>query len=129
MTDGENIENKSSTMNIIIIGIISSIIGGLIVYYLLKPKITVASLQPINISSQIENRLDNIEQRLSQQQSSLLIQQPPQQLHQQSSQQLLQQLPQQANTLYKNNESWEIIRGKDGFISKLNVIRDVKTNK
>ncbi len=78
MTDGENIENKSSTMNIIIIGIISSIIGGLIVYYLLKPKITVASLQPINISSQIENRLDNIEQRLQQLQIQSIN--PPSQL-------------------------------------------------
>lgn len=40
-------------------------LGGLIVYYLLKPKINVASLQQFNISS-LENRLDNIEQNLQQ---------------------------------------------------------------
>ena len=51
----------------------------------------------------------------------------PQQLQLQQPQQL-QQLQQPTNMLYKNNESWEIIRGKDGFISRLNVLRDVKLN-
>ncbi len=31
-------------------------------------------------------------------------------------------------TAYKNNEKWQIERGKDGFIKSFNVIRDAKTN-
>lgn len=31
-----------------------------------------------------------------------------------------------SNTIYKNNEKWEVKRGLDGRISSLNIIRDVK---
>ncbi len=44
----------------------------------------------------------------------------------QNSQQYNQQ--QISDTLYKNNEKWEIIRGSDGRIKSLNIIRDVKKN-
>lgn len=33
------------------------------------------------------------------------------------------------NTIYKNDEKWEIVRDNDGSIKSLNVIRDVKVNK
>ncbi len=63
-------ENKSTKTNLIIIGIISSIIGGLIVYYLLKSRsASEFSFASANSSTQIENRLINIEQRLQQLQS------------------------------------------------------------
>ena len=35
---------------------------------------------------------------------------------------------QDSNTIYKNNEKWEINRGADGRIKSLNIIRDVKKN-
>ncbi len=101
-------EDKQSTTNLILIGIVSSIIGGLVVYYLLKKTNKLDSnVQYVN-SSQLESKLSNIENKL---------QQPTQTL--QDSQ----------NTIYKNNESWEILRDRNGFISKLNVLRDVKLNK
>jgi len=74
MTDEET--KSPSNITLIIIG---SIIGGLIIYYLLKSKTTTpvtspSSLQSNNISSiEINNRLDSIEQRLQQ----LQIQTPP----------------------------------------------------
>lgn len=34
----------------------------------------------------------------------------------------------QSNTLYKNDEKWEIRRGPDGRIKSINIIRDVKKN-
>lgn len=50
-------------------------------------------------------------------------------------QEYLQQAQQQqdnsqqiSNTVYKNNEQWEIKRGVDGRIKSLNIIRDVKKN-
>ena len=95
-----NTENKSWTSNPLLIGIIGSIIGGLIIYFILKSK------QP---QLQTFNQLQSLQPNL--------IAQP-----------ITQQPVQTNNTLYKNNESWEIIRGKDGFISKLNVLRDVKLN-
>ncbi len=65
-------KTKSSNTNLIIIGILSSIIGGLIVYYLLKSKLNTEqtfSFASANNSSQIENRLFSIEQKLQQLQS------------------------------------------------------------
>lgn len=38
------------------------------------------------------------------------------------------QLSELSNTVYKNNEKWEIVRGSDGRIKSLNIIRDVKKN-
>jgi len=75
----ENIENKSSNTNFILIAVISSIIGGLIIYYLLKPKLTTDqtfSFASTNNSLQIENRLINIEQKLQQLQIQPPIAQP-----------------------------------------------------
>lgn len=34
-----------------------------------------------------------------------------------------------SDTLYKNKESWEFVRNDKNYISKVDVIRDVKSNK
>lgn len=107
ITSNTNTENKPWTSNPLVIGIIGSIIGGIIVYLILK---STNKLQP---QLQTFNQLQSLQQPT------------PQPISQQS---IIQQPVQTNNTLYKNNESWEIIRGKDGFISKLNVLRDVKLN-
>ena len=149
-------KSNSNNTNLMIIGIVSSIIGGLIVYYLLKSKSQTNTLHPsqyllaqAKYNEILEDKLVNIESQLgemkklsfdlTQTQTKTLqniIQTPVQpqiQYLQVPTQQNNQQQPiintPIENTLYKNNESWEIFRGKDGFISKLNVLRDVKTNK
>jgi hypothetical protein len=96
-------EDKQSTTNLILIGIVSSIIGGLFVYYLLKKT---NKLDP-DVQYANSSKLNTIENKI---QPSQVIQNPN-------------------NTIYKNNESWEILRDRNGFISKLNVLRDVKLNK
>ena len=121
-------DNKSSLT--LIIGIA---LGAFIVYMFLKNKTSTPSpqIQTFN-SSSMENRLDSIEQQLQQIQQIQLQQlnSPSQQIQTQPIQQIQQPIQQtNTNMLYKNNESWEIVRGKDGFISKLNVLRDVKLNK
>ena len=144
-------ETKKDNINIFIIGVVSSLIGGLIVYYLLKNKMSspqaVPSLHPsVYLDAQgkyneiLEEKLINIESQLHEMKQIKLnsLQEqipPPTQSSTQPSTQLSNPLinnnnnsNNNNNTLYKNNESWEIFRGKDGFISKLNVLRDVKTN-
>ncbi len=107
-------EDKQSTTNLILIGIVSSIVGGLVVYYLLKKTNKLdPSVQYVN--TQFENKLSSIE-NISQS-------------TQDKSTQSAQTTQSEQTTLYKNNESWEILRDKNGFISKLNVLRDVKLNK
>lgn len=62
------------------------------------------------------------------------IYQPPQvtvqplQEHTQQNSQQLSGPSELSNTVYKNNEKWEIVRGSDGRIKSLNIIRDVKKN-
>lgn len=119
MTDEETKETKSSISGLMIIGIISSIIGGLIVYYLLRSKTTTTLSSNFPLSSQntalIESRLDNIEYRLQQ------IQQL------QSSQQQTQQTQQTLNnTSYKNNEIRKYIRDAKGRITSTEIIRNAK---
>jgi len=76
-------ETKSLITNNLIIGIVGSVIGGLIVYYLLKSKLQQSVT--LQSSSTIENRLLSIEQRF-QQSSSFPV------------------TTLTENTLYKNNE-------------------------
>lgn len=110
-------EDKQSTTNLILIGILSSIIGGLFVYYLLKKTNKLDSnVQYLNLT-QPNDKLDTIEHKL---------QIPPQNTQDNQSQNIQTQTQ---NTIYKNNESWEILRDRNGFISKLNILRDVKLNK
>ena len=113
MTD----EETKSTSNITLI-IIGSIIGGLIMYYLLKPKIAVTSLQETNVSSlEITNRLDSIEQKLQQLQlQQPIVNQPPIQTSSNN-------IP---NTSYKNNEIRKYIRDDKGRITATEIIRNAK---
>ncbi len=112
----EIIENKSSKTEMMIIGIIGSIVGGLIIYYLLKSRSsTEFSFASANVSSQIENRLMNIEQKLQQ----LQVQQP-----QQPQQQPINSIN-NTNT-YKNNEIRKYIRDAKGRITSTEIIRNAK---
>lgn len=52
----------------------------------------------------------------------------PIQEHLQQSQSRQDDQQQFSNTVYKNNEQWEIKRGTDGRIKSLNIVRDVKKN-
>lgn len=103
-------EDKQSTTSLIFIGIVSSIIGGLVVYYLLKKTNKTNPNIPALNTTQLNEKLNTIENKLQNQ------------YYQPSTQDT-------QNTIYKNNESWEILRDRNGFISKLNVLRDVKLNK
>ncbi len=111
-------ENKSTKTNLIVIGIISSIIGGLIIYYLLKSRVTPAeSFQAMNNLS-LENRLINIEHRLQQlqiQPVSMQTLQPQQNINSVNN----------TNT-YKNNEIRKYIRDAKGRITSTEIIRDAK---
>lgn len=103
-------ENKNSRISDIMVITIAIVIGGVIVHYLLKPKIAVTSLQESNVSSlETNNRLDSIEQRLQQLQI-----QPP--LNNQSI------ITQQST--YKNSEETNFILNKDGDIIGMKTTRD-----
>lgn len=69
--------------------------------------VTVQPIQPTQTSQALEQHQQT--------------QQPQSQIEQDN----LQQIP---NTIYKNDEKWEIKRGPDGRIKSLNIIRDVKKN-
>jgi len=115
----ENIDNKSSNINFILIAVVSSIIGGILVYHLLKPRLTTDqtfSFASANNSLQIENRLINIEQKLQQLQIQSPIAQPIV-----SS----QQTNAQSNT-YKNKEIRNYIRDNKGRITSTKIIRNAK---
>ena len=130
-------------IDLLMIGVSSFIIGRLVMNFL-TPKEQLP-IQSSNVLS-LETRILDLETRLQEQQiyqiqqNSQISQQPQiQHTSTESNSQLSQfgQIPShiqqqnqksQQNTLYKNNESWEIKRGTDGFISNLNVLRDVKTN-
>lgn len=131
-------EQKSLFTNPLIIGIIGSIISGLIVYFLLKSYSQRTSntntqtqepqIQTFSIP-QIENRLNNIEQKIqslqiTSQQSNITSQQPNTQItSQQSNTQITSQQP---ITTYKNSEKTNFILNDDGDIVGIETIRNAK---
>lgn len=123
-------ETKSnSNTTLLIIG--SLIIGGLIVFFLLKSKTQPQSLQTlqptslsqlqINFNQQLislENKLNNIEQQLQTLQSIQLTNN-----HNNPQQPLINT---HNNTTYKNSEKTNFILNKDGDIIGIETVRDVK---
>lgn len=127
-------ENKDNWNNLLI-GIVGSIIGGLVVFMLLKSKL---ESQPSTLQlQQHHQQVYQMQNRIQELESELYQQDQRQYQHQQSYQQpyLYQQSYQQPNKYsqssygtYKNNEKWAITRNKEGFISNIEVIRDAKVS-
>lgn len=89
--------------------LIGIVIGLAIAHIFLRPQQSqqLAQLQ----FYRMQNKIQQLEYQLQ------LYQQPHQQ----------QQLQPQIQGTYKNDEKWEILRDKSGFISNIRVIRDAKT--
>lgn len=124
-----NDDSKSQNYNLksILTGLA---IGAIIVYLFMKSRPpTTQQIQPMKYLEMQATYNNILEEKLSTIEAQL---QKLQKLQNQTSHPSQTQSQPQTpieNTLYKNNESWEVFRGKDGFISKLSVLRDVKTNR
>lgn len=75
--------------------------------------VIVQSIQPVNISEQHQHIQDIHTKRNKEQQLKTTVE----------GNNMFS-----SNTIYKNDEKWEIKRGQDGRIKSLNIIRDVKKN-
>jgi len=110
--------------NNLLIGIIGSIIGGMVIFVLLKSQLVSQQRQqslyndPINSHEDIYNGLSNISNRLRMIESN--IQNAPIQQH--------ISVP-TIGSSYKNNEKWVITRDKTGHIDSLEIVRDAKVGK
>lgn len=125
--------NRNDTIISVVIGVV---IGAVVVYALLhKPtqtlstqhtlqqSITERSWQPMDIP-----RVDDVIAKLHKTvQVSNQTQTPVTQTQTANTSEQTQITIQPSPiSVYKNNEKWEIVRGPDGSISSINIIRDVK---
>jgi uncharacterized membrane-anchored protein YhcB (DUF1043 family) len=112
-----NEDNKS--YNSLLIGIIGSIIGGLIIYRLLKSQ---SQQSPILTQAyQMQDRIQQLEYQLYQNRQyhiSAPVSNTP----------ITGNYTGSYTGSYKNNEKWAITRNKDGFISNIEVLRDAKVS-
>jgi len=86
--------------------------------------------QLIQATSQLKNNMSKLEHAVYKLQDTIsTIRQNTYEQKQDTEQQLKTSHQQPLhNTIYKNDEKWEIKRGPDGRIKSLNIIRDVKKN-
>lgn len=77
-------------------------------------------------TSKLQDTLSRLHNSVQYQQQPIIIQPIQEHLKQIQPQQDNQQKI--SNTVYKNNEQWEIKRGSDGRIKSLNIMRDIKKN-
>lgn len=95
--------------------IISIIIGGAVVYYLFyRPSVQLQQSNQLKLQEEVlklqeQQQLHNIKRYLQEERIANT-----------------ENVGQNPST-YKNNEKWEIVRGKNGFISNISVLRDAKT--
>lgn len=144
-------DNKN-IYNYLLIGIIGSIIGGTIVYYVIERRYQkyTYSLQQHNLQLQnnkqekilkLQERMQKMQENIQKLETQLQLNQPNQirsQLQAQPQPQPQPQSrpqPQQISTSeqkspidsnYKNDERWEITRNKEGYLTSIRVIRDAK---
>ena len=119
-------DSDTDKSNIVIVAIMGIALGAIIVYALLNRRTQNLSIQqqyqrqPIDIPIDpidIPNipRVDDVIGKLQSQ--NVYAYTRPQQIETQA---------EQAMSIYKNNEKWEIKRDIDGSIMSINVMRDVK---
>ena len=100
--------------------IVSIIIGGAVVYYLFyRPSVQLQQSNQLKLQQEVlklqeQQQLHNIKRYLQEERIS-------------NTENIGQNGLYPSPTSYKNNEKWEIVRGKNGFISNISVLRDAKT--
>lgn len=95
--------------------IIIGVVIGLLITYLFRPQQTQqAQTVPLQQYLEMQNRMQQLEFQLQQTNNrSIQSTQPVEYI---------------TSNSYKNNEKWAITRNREGFISNIEVIRDVKVS-
>lgn len=117
-TDYIQSSENSNKLNNLLWEIVAIVIGGAIVYYLFwRPRQQIVSGQQQHLSD-LRYRMEQLDMQSEE------LKRLQQQVTNSTEQQIL--TANNHKNEYKNDERWEILRGKDGFISNLRVIRDAK---